>query len=168
MWESQSLIAMIGRARSRKELVTEIRRLNMADQRRLARERDEAAQLLEQQRQMIESLSLPSPATFQAHLPDRPELPPEINRYYHDLLRTYVIMGSGSLDAEIQALADVFAVANISPSESLKIHVTGLESLIQGLGNRSARHVMSRADLLVLDLLMHLGESYQQRAARAA
>ena len=164
MWESQSLVPMIRRARSRNELALEIRRLNMADQRRLGRERDEAAQLLEQQRQMIESLSTTATTVKPPSDSKRPELPPEINRYYHDLLRTHVIMGSGSLESEIEALADVFAVANISPRESLEIHVKGLESLIQGLGNRSARHVMSRADLLVLDLLIHLGESYRQRA----
>ncbi len=172
LWESAALLAMIRRATSRRELAGEIRRLESANQRRLARERDEAEQLLQQQQQMIGSLNdlLPtstieddtSEAAYSSQ-PACPELPPEINAYYHDLLRTYVIMGSGSLESEIAELAGVFSLANIGPREAVDIHLKGLETLVRGLGNRSARHVMSRADLLVLDLLINLGEEYRQR-----
>lgn len=168
-WESSALLATVRRATSRRELTSEIRRLENADQRRLARERDEAEQLLQQQQMMIKSLKdlLPDASEGSrssiAPQPVCPELPPEINNYYHDLLRTYVIMGSGSLESEIEGLAGVFSMANIGPREAVEIHLKGLESLVRGLGNRSARHVMSRADLLVLDLLINLGEKYRQR-----
>jgi hypothetical protein len=45
----------------------------------------------------------------------------------------------------------------------MQLHVQVLEQLVQGLGNRSARHVMSRADLLVLEVMGHLADGYRQR-----
>ena len=38
-----------------------------------------------------------------------------------------------------------------------------LEELIHGLGSRSTRHVMNRADLLVLELLLHVADGYRRR-----
>jgi hypothetical protein len=35
--------------------------------------------------------------------------------------------------------------------------------LISSLGNRSARHVMNRADLLVLEVMAHLADGYRRR-----
>jgi hypothetical protein len=43
------------------------------------------------------------------------------------------------------------------------LHLKVLEELIHGLGSRSARHVMSRADLLVLEVMVHLAEGYRSR-----
>jgi len=37
------------------------------------------------------------------------------------------------------------------------------EELLHGLGARSTRHVMTRADLLVLEVMVHLAEGYQRR-----
>ncbi len=34
--------------------------------------------------------------------------------------------------------------------------------MIQGLSARSGRHVMTRADLLLLEVMMHLGEGYRR------
>ncbi|MCX7428226.1 MAG: hypothetical protein NTW96_21685 [Planctomycetia bacterium] len=35
--------------------------------------------------------------------------------------------------------------------------------MVQGLGVRSTRHVMTRADLLVLEIMIHLAEGYRSR-----
>jgi hypothetical protein len=43
------------------------------------------------------------------------------------------------------------------------LHVQVLEELVRGLGNRSARHVMTRADLLLVEILIHLAERYRLR-----
>ena len=40
---------------------------------------------------------------------------------------------------------------------------TCLTELIHGLGSRSTRHVMNRADLLVLEVLLHVADGYRQR-----
>ena len=79
-------------------------------------------------------------------------------------------MGSGSLNAELRSLADSLAAAGISAQQTLQIHLQILEETVQSLGNRSARHVMNRADLLILELMMHLcdGYSHQQVQLQAA
>lgn len=176
-WESPALVAVIKRAIHRVELVRDNRRLALANHRRLVRERDEAEHLLQQQREMIRDLRLswvPAGGSQRAEgLLDADEersfgacssrLPNEIDDYYHELLRTYVIMGSGSLAQEIAKLSELLCVAGLSPREALHLHLERVESLVRGLGNRSTRHVMARADLLALELIIHLGECYRQR-----
>lgn len=137
----------------------------------MARERDEAEHLLNQQRRIIDDLDATN-VTRQALLdcfgqvtPCRTALPPELNNYYQELLRTYVIMGSGNLGGEIAKLADLLAVAGCGPREALSLHLERVESLVGGLGNRSTRHILARADLLALELMIHLGESYRRRVS---
>ena len=45
----------------------------------------------------------------------------------------------------------------------MQLHLLVLEELVQGLGSRSARHVMNRADLLALEVMSHLADGYRQR-----
>ncbi len=44
----------------------------------------------------------------------------------------------------------------------MQLHLQVLEETVRGLGTRSARHVMSRADLLVLEVMVHLTEDYRE------
>jgi DNA-binding response OmpR family regulator len=90
-------------------------------------------------------------------------LPAELVDHYRELLRTYVIMGAGNLGDDMSALAELLADSNISAQRTMQLHVEVLEELVQGLGNRSARHVMNRADLLALEVLGHLADGYRQR-----
>ena len=98
---------------------------------------------------------------------DRSEclLLPQIDEYYDELLRTYVIMGSGNLRDEIAKLAEILSLAEMSPRQGLELHLERVEALVGGLGNRSARHVLARADLLALELMIHLGEHYRKKYA---
>jgi hypothetical protein len=180
-WDSPALVATIKRAIFRADMVRQHRRLAVAQTKRMARERDEAEHLLSQQRRIIDDLdardelAAPTNVALQAMLdcfgnvsverfaPPRATLPAEINTYYHELLRTYVIMGSGNLSDEIAKLAELLAVAGCGPREVLALHLERVESLVSGLGNRSTRHIMARADLLALELMIHLGESYRRR-----
>lgn len=173
-WESRALVATIKRAMDRVQLVRDNHRLSTADRRRLLRERDEADYLLDQQRQIIHELehlarldnSIESPLDGSPspwQVSSRPELPPQLDDYYQELLRTYVIMGSGNLGGEIAKLAELLAIAGFSPRQALELHLVRVEQLVNGLGNRSTRHVMARADLLALELMIHLGECYQRR-----
>ncbi len=175
VWDSPALVSVIKRAIFRSEQTRQSRRLEIAQTKRMARERDEAEHLLNQQRRIIDDLDArdaaePTNVTRQAMLdcfgrvPScRTSLPPEINGYYQELLRTYVIMGSGNLGGEIAKLADLLAVAGCGPREALSLHLERVESLVGGLGNRSTRHILARADLLALELMIHLGESYRRR-----
>ncbi len=94
---------------------------------------------------------------------DSGELPDRLVAHYRELLRTHVIMGSGQLTEEMNKLADLLATAEVTARQAMWLHLRVLEELIRGLGNRSARHVMNRADLLVVDVLVHLTERYRQR-----
>ena len=175
MWDSPALVSVLKRAIVRSEQTRQSRRLEIAQTKRMARERDETEHLLSQQRRIIDDLDARDVAeltnvTRQAMLdcfgrstPCRTALPPEINSYYQELLRTYVIMGSGNLGGEIAKLADLLAVAGCGPREALSLHLERVESLVGGLGNRSTRHILARADLLALELMIHLGESYRRR-----
>ena len=79
------------------------------------------------------------------------------------MLRAYVVMGAGNLADEMTTLASLLADAGVSAQRTMQLHVHVLEELIGSLGNRSARHVMNRADLLVLEVMAHLADGYRRR-----
>jgi hypothetical protein len=97
-----------------------------------------------------------------AELHPRPVLPPELESHYRELVRAYVMMGSGNLATEMHALAQLLAAARISAGQTIQLHIHALESLLQGLGSRSARHVMNRGNLLALEIVAHLCEAYRR------
>jgi DNA-binding NarL/FixJ family response regulator len=180
-WESSALIQSIQRAVERGRMLHEIDRLSAADRRRLTRERDEADFLLTQQWRILTALEEYSPAAEVFGGIDKAtvsassrqptgqlQLPAQFDDYYQELLRTYVIMGSGTLTSEIAKLAELLAQAGLTSRQVLNLHLERVERLIRGLGNRSTRHVMARADLLALELMVHLGECYQCSSAEPA
>jgi DNA-binding response OmpR family regulator len=187
---TRNLIWVVARAIQRHQLIRENRRLALAEQQRLQREHDEAQRLIGQQRTLILGLeeirrrdrhappivpgetSRPSPPRDDREPPraqrgDAPadhgpiRLPRELIDHYRELLRTYVIMGSGNLVAELSRLAELLVRAGVTARETMQLHVEVLEDLIHGLGSRSTRHVMTRADLLILEIMVHLAERYR-------
>jgi len=92
----------------------------------------------------------------------RDQLPRQLTNHYRELLRTYIIMGSGNLSTELTALGELLATASLSAQQIIEVHLLVLEELLQGLRSRSTRHVMNRADLLLLEVLAHLGENYRR------
>lgn len=178
---TRTLIWMVARAIHRCLLERENRRLAQAEQQRLQREHDEAERLLVQQRALIQDLvglrlGGGASASTAGALPaapggDRPSSPPpaslalpsELVQHYRDLLRTYLIMGFGNLGAELARLAELLASAGVSARQAMSLHLHVLEDLIHGLGTRSTRHVMARADLLVLEIMIHLADGYRRR-----
>ncbi len=181
-WSSRALVNLIQCSMSRVEMQRENHHLAVANHRRLVRERDEADHLLDQQHGIIRELETladglsvvesddvasverPIEQAAGTSAPSIP-IPDQIKSYYHELLRTYVIMGSGSLGGEIAQLAAVLAEVGLSPRDTLSLHLERVEQLVRGLGNRSTRHVLARADLLALELVIHLGECYQRNAS---
>jgi DNA-binding NarL/FixJ family response regulator len=184
---TRNLLWVVARAVQRHQLTRENRRLNLAERQRLQRERDEAERLLVQQRALIsdlEAIQRQSPfcpgkadpplrsggaarAAVSESKPGRPsapaDLPRELTQHYRELLRTYVIMGSGNLAAEMSRLADLLTTAGVSARQTMQLHLQVLEELVGGLGTRSTRHVMTRADLLALEMMIHLAEGYRHR-----
>ena len=175
-WESSALGAVVKRSLLRGALQRENQTLTAANHRRLVRERDESEQLLAHQRQLIAELeALPHPLRqptargaerlYSTASADEDtggsNLCESFAPHYASLLRSYVLMGSGSLAGEISEMADRLLAARIPPHESLQLHLGCVESLVKGLGNRSARHVMARADLLAVEMMTHLAHRSQ-------
>lgn len=151
---TRGMLWTVARAIERQTLIRENRRLAQAERHRLQLEQREAERLLSEQRALVGSMD--DGASGAARLPD------PLCNHYRDLLRAHVMMGSGNLGAELARLAELLASAKVSAPQTLDLHVGVLGELIRGLGSRSARHVMTRADLLAMELLVQLGEQYRQ------
>ena len=181
---TRNLIWVVARAVQRHELLRENNRLTQAQRHRLQQEHDEAGRLLRQQRALIDDLETlrhrgntsgavelsdaePCDAR-QGAAAGPPELPAELINHYRELLRTYVIMGSGNLAGELRRLAELLTTAGVTARETMQVHLYVLEELVHGLGARSTRHVMTRADLLVLEIMIHLAEGYRLRYVERA
>jgi DNA-binding NarL/FixJ family response regulator len=159
---TRNLIWVIAQAVKRHELLRENKRLLQAEQTRLQREQDEATCLLQQQRQLLDGAE-PQGNADSAEILPIDCLPAELLCHYRELLRTYVIMGSGNLTGELKRLAEMLVIAGLSARQTLQLHLHVLAELIHGLGSRSTRHVMNRADLLAIEVLLHVGDGYRRR-----
>jgi hypothetical protein len=185
---TRSLLWTFARAIERCQLVREHRRLVQNEQQRLAHEHQEAERLLAEQRALIAELELirdgrggegergrgvePSdditgespPLPLSSSPPLVPcDLPDRLVAHYREMLRAYVVMGAGNLADEMVRLAAMLTEADVSAQRAMQLHVQVLEELVSSLGNRSARHVMTRADLLVLEIMAHLADGYRRR-----
>jgi DNA-binding response OmpR family regulator len=186
---TRSLLWTLARAIERAQLIREHRRLVQMDQQRLAHEHQEAERLLAEQRALIAELEIirdrrggewesgrvgesehtlpnespPPPLSPSPPLFDLCDLPDALVTHYRELLRAYVVMGAGNLADEMTTLATLLADTGVSAQRTMQLHVRVLEELIGSLGNRSARHVMNRADLLVLEVMAHLADGYRRR-----
>lgn len=180
----RNLIWCVARAVDRHRLVRDNRRLAQAEQHRLRLEHDETQRLLDQQRALVRDLETIYDDSADKNQPEESaecgspanqaiarhaargaplDLPEPLAAHYRELLRAYVMMGSGSLAAEMNALAELLVSAGVSAPQAMQLHLHVLEGLVRGLGSRSARHVMSRADLLALEVMVHLTEGYRRR-----
>lgn len=163
-WESAALVPAIQRAVERGQMLREIDRLSASERRRLTRDRDEAEYLLRQQYEIVQGLERGRETPPRAARSSMAQaLPVEVDRYYQELVRSYVIMGTGTLVAEVSRLAEVLVAGGLTPPDVLDFHLARVGKLVEGLGNRSTRHVMARANLLALELMVHLGACYQRR-----
>ena len=151
---TRNLIWVVARAVQRYQLVRENQRLKQSEQGRLQREHDEAARIVEQQRALLADPN-ESPST--------PLLPAALVAHHRELLRTYVIMGTGNLVDELKCLAELLVTAGLTARQIMQLHLHVLGELVEGLGSRSSRHVMIRADLLVLEVLLHVADGYRRR-----
>jgi DNA-binding NarL/FixJ family response regulator len=156
----RNLIWVLARAVEHHQLQRENQRLTLSEQSRLHREHDEADRLLKEQRALIGDLQ--SLGHESCDSVEEAALPGELYNHYRELLRTYVIMGSGNVGDELKRLADMMVRAGLTARQTMKLHLKVLEELIHGLGSLSTRHVMTRANLLVLEIMVHLAEGYQR------
>jgi len=160
VWRSNTLLLLIDRAIQQRAAARQNQRQNWADRQRLDREREECSELIQQQWQLLNAAPAEPLGSLDGILP--PELPP----LYRELLRTYVMTGTSSFGLEISKLAQTFALAHLTPRQVLQLHLEQLELLVKGIGQRSARHIVDRANILCLELMLQLCESFEAQNAR--
>jgi DNA-binding NarL/FixJ family response regulator len=160
---TRNLIWTAARAIQHHQLIRESRRIVLADRQRLLHEHQETDRLLEQQRSLVEHLD--SQRDDERHPARQPpdDLPEPLVGHYRQMLRTYVIMGSGDLAEEMKGLAVRLVDEGVDARQAMQLHLYVLEELVRGLGNRSARHVLSRGDRLALEVMAYLAEGYRER-----
>lgn len=170
---TRTLIWKVARAVERHRLLAENRRLQNEQQHRQQLDHDEAMTLLRQQRGMLAKADCQrcNDAHSNGDLENQtvdfstcPNLPDSLIHHYRELLRAYVIMGSGNLSAEMSQVADLLTSSSVTAAQAMHLHLFVLEDLIRGLGARSARHVMNRANLLAMEMIMDLAEKYRGRS----
>lgn len=169
-WQATSLASWMHRSIQRHDTLREYQRLSVRDSRRTTWEREESLQQLQQQREtaarFFDRASADGATTrmhgLQASIPDR------VRDYYVELLRTYVIMGSGNLSEDLAHLAHGLATAGVSMSEAFVLHLDCLTRLIEGLGSQSLRHILTRANLLAIEVLLNMGRERREPTDDAA
>ena len=163
----RTLLWVAARAMTFRGLLAEHRCLQEAEQHRRSLERQEVRRILADQRGLItaaaaavrhDARQLADPTAEAASTPRK------ISDSYRELLRTYVIMGSGNLRVEMNALVDRLVAEDWSAAETMAMHLEILEEMLQGLGTRSGRHVLNRAETLILETLVRLADAYRRRS----
>jgi hypothetical protein len=168
------LLWVVARATEHRRLIRENRRLAQAERHRRQQDSCEAERLLSQQRGLARDSDRMPESTCSQLSSDALEalggddvaggqapLDESLVTHYRQLLKAHVIMGSGNLGSEMSALAEELAGGRVSAPQTLRLHLQVLEELVHDLGSRGARHVMTRGDLLVLEVLVHLAEQYR-------
>ncbi len=168
---AESLAQLLERTVHHSQLAREHRQLTFAERLRTEHEHAEAERLLAEQRSLVHELEsladlevgLASDSRSGVSISTADELPAHISAHYAELLQAYVVMGSGSMVGDVQRLAEQLAAAGCSAHRAMQLHLVALEELVHSLGSRSARHVLNRADLLVLEVMVWLAECYRGR-----
>jgi hypothetical protein len=156
-WESPALVPLILRMIDRNQRLEATRRLESSHRRQVSRDKSEAERLLREQQRMVQDVRLIGYRSMNAVANTIPE---EHRSYYQTLLRTHGMMGEGSLSAEVSQFAKQLRAMGATPGDALEMHLQQTEQLIARAGSRSSRHLVSRADLLAIELLLYLGQEY--------
>ena len=155
-WDAPSLLPAILRAVNRVEVHRSNRKLETTERKRTVRDRTDVDSILKHLHQILEDRQLLSPTSR-----DRSEqIPEELRKVYSHLLRTFCMMGEGSLTAELTQLSGILTTAHLSTTTALRMHLEETQTLITKLGAKGARHVLVRADLLIIELLTLMGDEW--------
>ncbi len=169
------LLWVLRRALARVGLTQKCRQLEQFRTQALQQERTQAQALLDHQQQLACQLSEcesqldPSPPGtvgwwgLGAVVP----LPQALHSYYRELLRSYVVLGAGTLQEEVSQLALTLARLRLPVQRVVELHRSVLAQMLQGRGNRSCRHLLARADMLLVELLAHLARCFRSWYAQA-
>ena len=140
---TRELIWHLARAAERRRLMEENERKRTAEQRRRTVERDESLRILEEQRAILK-------------LEPSSEIPAWVVTRTRELLSTYVVMGSGQLSDEMDRFLTAISDSAIDRVSVARAFHSAIESMVTELGTRSARHVLNRGNLLLLEALLRI------------
>ena len=77
---------------------------------------------------------------------------------YVGLLRSAVLSTPEELQTDLARMAREFVLAGWGAADAFRLHTGAVSELLQGLGGRSARHVLQRTDLLAMEMLVLVAE----------
>ncbi len=145
-WRSVALSPWLVRCLERWRAARERERIDFDRQTRLARDVDESERRMQELRGVAQRL----------HSEAGPEPPASIITQYQDALRAAVMVHRGELGGIADACLESFSTAAVTPPRYLALHVSTVETLLRGLGSRSGRHLLERANLLAIEVLSRL------------
>ncbi len=172
----EMLLWSIRRAVARAQLVQQNRLLQQQRQQALEQEQVQAAGRLEHHDRLVRHLQCQDAQGLQETtggpgvswgLGALVPLPESLQAFYLDLLRAFVVMGCGSLQQEVEQLAVALGRLALPVPRVIQLHRHALQTLLRGRGNRSCRHLLARADMLLVELLAHLARWYRACYAQA-
>ena len=159
MTTTEHLLWQLAQASERQKLLEENQRLEQFRHQHSQRESEEARSRWQEQLTMLGDTMM-GPESFREQ-GDSPVFDPNLMGYYREVLQTQIIMGSGKLSEEVRQLGDLLVTEGMTADSILRMHLVIVQDTMEELGSRSARHVMNRADTLVIDLLCQVADRYR-------
>jgi len=174
-WFSPAAGVLINRTMQLQSDSQEKKKLRNRDKQRSRREQEEAEVILSQQRTLLQEILNEQHQADQPEQSDSSEYRKEVvgalesvssvDPLYEQTLRSFVIMGAGRLEKEMSQLATELQKKGNTPRDLLAMHLGCVEKLVERLGYRSCRHVMQKADQMLLEMMVHLAENYRCEVA---
>lgn len=157
-WDAPALVPTLLRSVKRNELQRSNQRIEASSRKLAIREKSETRNIFTHLEQIIHDRELLKRDYHSS------EFPAEVQSLYGHLLRTFCMMGEGTLSTELSQLTKILTTANVTTADVLKMHVEQTRELVDKLGTRGSRHVLVRADLMIIELLIHLGDEFHSLA----
>lgn len=159
---TRELLWHFSRVAERHQLVVRNRQFALAHKQRLQLEHNEADRLLAEKRLLIEDMR--DVAEYNSNLLALSKL----TQRYVEFLKAFVVMGSGNLSVELERFVRQIHRAKLNATDALQMHVDALSKIVSRLGNRSARHIMNRAEQLILQVLLQLSQLPEENIMNSA
>ncbi len=146
----------------------ELKRARSELQVRQQREREEASLILSQQHRLLHEIVSTSSITSNEtvnFLASSRIFDDSSKQKYDQVLKNVVISGTSGSRQILPTLLTEFEANGLTPGDILSLHLQSLEKLISGTGEKSTRHILQRADQLLVEVMVSLAETYRQHAA---
>jgi len=171
-WFGSQIGVLIEQAIRTQSLQKELRTAQHELRLRTDRDREEAELILSQQHRLLQEIVHPDPVRVDTSQVASTLIPaadtPELSQFqprYDQLLKKVIMDGMRSCQQELRVAIAEFRSTLDTPGQLLSVHLRAVESLLTGTGNRSSRHILQRADQLLVEAMVCLAEDYRRHAA---